>query len=633
MNASTLTASQTIERLHNALGTYIEAAYHISDPRLIRQRARLLEQDEVIHRKPFLESTPRYKTGQPFDELGLPAPALAVIKAVTEKSREGDRLLYDPPFVHQAEAVQEALNNRRSLVITTGTGSGKTESFLMPLLGTLASQAEAGAPFKQPAVRAILLYPMNALVNDQLGRLRLLLGDPRIKSLFQAWAGRPARFARYTSRTLYPGVRDKDKDQRRLKPLKDFYVETLGSALDPVADDHESAKTLYRELKKRGKWPAKEDLIAWWGSGRWEDSEGFPRRCITMPGDAELLTRHEVLDAPPDVLVTNYSMLEYMMMRPIERPIFDKTAAWLAAHPDERLLLVIDEAHLYRGAGGAEVALLLRRLQTRLGVGPERFQVILTSASFNEEAKAQQFASDLSGLDRESFVVVGKDLNLRDKAEPGTPEDAEQLAALDLSAFYEATTEEKRRAALQPLFDWRGTPARDRVESTLYDTLKDYGPLGLLINQSMEEALPLDRLGMDLFPDADPEVAERAVTVLMALGSAAREEPGTPGLLPCRIHAFFRGLPGLWVCLDPQCSALDEADRGGPTGKLYAQPHDTCDCGARVFELYTCRDCGTAYARAYTDRPPEPYYPRPLNQEPGGAFALNGQRIEALTPL
>ena len=104
-----------------------------------------------------------------------------------------------------------------SLAITTGTGSGKTESFLLPMLAKLATEAaHSPSSFATPAVRALILYPMNALVNDQLGRLRLLLGDPRVTSQFDAWAGRPARFARYTSRTLYPGVRTVKKDQQRL---------------------------------------------------------------------------------------------------------------------------------------------------------------------------------------------------------------------------------------------------------------------------------------------------------------------------------------------------------------------------------------------------------------------------------
>src|SRR5450755_2645769 len=100
-----------------------------------------------------------------------------------------------------------------------------------------------------------------------------------------------------------------------------------------------------------------------------------------MPNDPELFTRHEVQAFPPDILVTNYSMLEYMLMRPLERPIFDKTREWLHSDPSNTLLLVVDEAHLYRGAAGAEVALLLRRLRKRLEIPAERLQVICTSAS------------------------------------------------------------------------------------------------------------------------------------------------------------------------------------------------------------------------------------------------------------
>ena len=93
---------------------------------------------------------------------------------------------------------------------------------------------------------------------------------------------------------------------------------------------------------------------------------------------------------------------------------------------------------------------------------------------------------------------------------------------------------------------------------------------------------------------------------------------------------FFRGLPGLWACLDPHCSSLDERLRGGPTGRLYSQPRQACECGARVYELYTCRACGTAHARAYVDDPERPLY---LWTEPGEAFALGETRVSALGPL
>ena len=130
-------------------------------------------------------------------------------------------------------------------MVTTGTGSGKTESFLIPILGKLAVEAiERPDSFSSPAIRALLLYPMNALVNDQLGRLRLMLGDERVREFFRSGGGRPARFARYTSRTLYPGVRSAKKDQRRLAPIKQFYIDLLDRAADADPDTASRAQRL-----------------------------------------------------------------------------------------------------------------------------------------------------------------------------------------------------------------------------------------------------------------------------------------------------------------------------------------------------------------------------------------------------
>ena len=127
-----------------------------------------------------------------------------------------------------------------------------------------------------------------------------------------------------------------------------------------------------------------------------------------------------------------------------------------------------------------------------------------------------------------------------------------------------------------------------------------------------------------------PDLAARAVTNLIALGSVARQEPTEPGLLPCRVHSFHRGLAGLWVCMDSQCASLPAADRAGPTGKLFGQPRDACDCGARVLELFTCRNCGTAYARAYTNNVDDPDF---LWSEPGGAFRTLSGQFDELAPI
>jgi len=138
---------------------------------------------------------------------------------------------------------------------------------------------------------------MNALVNDQLGRLRLLFGDRRVAEQFEQWAGRPARFARYTSRTLYPGVRDPKKDQQRLKPIGDYYVSYLEKASQqPPSQDQQKAKDLVTALQNRGKWPSKPDLTKWYGAkgSRWFDEKtNTYKRCVTLPDDPELFTRHE----------------------------------------------------------------------------------------------------------------------------------------------------------------------------------------------------------------------------------------------------------------------------------------------------------------------------------------------------
>jgi ATP-dependent helicase YprA (DUF1998 family) len=211
---------RTIEQLHRALSDYIEATYHIGDERLIRQRKRLLDNIGVIHQEPYLESTPRYRAKERFAEIaGLDDAAREMFRIGSTATPDQKLLIHDPPYEHQAASIKETLVNNLSLVVMTGTGSGNTECFLLPILGKLAIEARhKPQSFKKyPAVRALVLYPMNALVNDQLGRLRLLFGDKRIVDWFMDSAGRPARFARYTSRTLYPGVRDPQKDQTRLK--------------------------------------------------------------------------------------------------------------------------------------------------------------------------------------------------------------------------------------------------------------------------------------------------------------------------------------------------------------------------------------------------------------------------------
>ena len=159
----------------------------------------------------------------------------------------------------------------------------------------------------------------------------------------------------------------------------------------------------------------------------------------------------------------------------------------------------------------------------------------------------------------------------RSPAAPGTVQDAEALAAVPLQEFYDAETEPARLSAVRGILEHRGiTPAPgDAAGALLYAALSGYAPMGLLVNQTMRRAMPVSELGRSIFPDAHGPLADRAASALVALGSAARRSSEDASLLPCRVHAFFRGLPGLWACLDPDCPEADTQAPGqsGPAGR------------------------------------------------------------------
>ena len=205
-------------------------------------------------------------------------------------------------------------------------------------------------------------------------------------------------------------------------------------------------------LQPHGKWPCK-DLERFFAAdqitthtyggtgpraGRTYQRQNWDRRLRTQAADTELLTRHEIQAGCPDLLITNYSMLEYMLLRPIERSIFRATRDWLASDPNTVFILVLDEAHTYRGAGGAEVALLVRRLRARLGIPRERFRCILTSASLGDPDLVVRFARDLTGLSETSthrLVLAEGVREARAGRRVGTAAEAAMLANFDLGAF------------------------------------------------------------------------------------------------------------------------------------------------------------------------------------------------------
>jgi hypothetical protein len=323
----------------------------------------------------------------------------------------------------------------------------------------------------------------------------------------------------------------------------------------------------------------------------------------------------------PDVLITNYSMLEYMLMRPFERPIFDQTREWLE-QPGNQFLLVLDEAHMYRGAKGAEIAFLVRRLCARLGIlgKPDKLRIIATSASLggkDAETTARNFAADLTGKPPSSFAIV---FGTREKPTPTGQGDAalaEALAGVDLARLHDAHGEddtahgEALRSTLAPLWKILGAPeAPDEatLPAALHALLAGQPWVNKVLDLTAGEALPLRDLAEAVFP-GHPE-AHKATEVLLSLGTLARSSPGDASLLPSRIHMMFRGLAGIYACTNAGCPGAHEAASPGPVlrgeapvGKLFVAPRALCDvCGSRVLELASCRSCGVADLLGYVPR-------------------------------
>lgn len=601
---------ETVTNLKKNLKQYIEAQYHIRNESLVEERNLLLEQDSTIVQIPYVEATQVYKAGSTYKELDIPESASDLLSQLAEM-KVG---LYPEPYEHQAQALESFLGpDANDIVVATGTGSGKTESFLMPILGTLAIEGkERPNSVNVPGCRAMLLYPMNALVNDQLSRIRRMLGNVESAKVLQGERNRPIRFGSYTGRTPYPGVRSSNRDEQFIKPLFENFYQKIQQDSD-----------IQKELKNIGRWPSK-DLARFYASdlveektyksgkkqGKQYSSKNWTSRLVTQHDDRELMTRHEMQTECPELLITNYSMLEYMLMRPIERGIFEQTRDWLKEDPKNEFILVLDEAHMYRGTGGAEVALLIRRLCARLEIPRERMRCILTSASLGTVEDGIQFANDLTGLSEDSqreFKIIQGTSEERYKNSETTLSDIEALSTFDLVAFHnianDIDTANQVLSILASQLGWSMPPSKDaeQVKDWLFTCLTGYSPLEDLITIVSGKAEQLTILSQKLFKGTEPKSASKATDALLALGCYAKRASDNRVLLPTRLHLFHRGLPGLFSCIDPNCSKRLSKQPNSILGRLYTKPHRHCDCdsNARVYELFTHRDCGAAFIRGY----------------------------------
>lgn len=585
-------ANYVQKQLRTELENYIKSQYFGKSPLLLKAIDKKLDQEGILYRKAYIESSPAYQmVDNGIFKAKLPDWLKQFFMALSEKGLG----VYSSPFKHQIDALEKAAAGQ-DLFVSTGTGSGKTECFMWPLLAKLANEARNGKTWKQRGVRVLVMYPMNALVSDQISRLRKLIGDPEEQfiRIFRESCGENVRrpqFGMYTGRTPYPGE-DPDKRQDQDHKLE----KTLRKM---ISSKNEKEQAYLDKLKKDGKVPAKKDLNAF--LERLHNGEHKPD-----PEDAELITRFEMQKYCPDILITNYSMLEYMLLRPREKKIWEDTKKWLESDPDNQLMFIIDEAHMYRGSSGGEVALLIRRLFHKLGIGRDRVQFILTTASMpnrNEEdrRKVMQFACDLTAAEaHHPFVYLTGE---REKIEGLASRDIpfEKIAKKEPGDFEEDTT---RLEALNNF--WDGVEDSDApfhtVEAAaiwMYDNLIQYKPFSELMRLCRGEACSLDELASIIFKGVEIEEARQAVSVLLAIAPIARNKKGAV-LFPARMHMLFRGIRGVYACTNPECENA-HTDGKLTLGEIFLSDGKLAcpSCRSSVYELYNDRRCGALFFKGF----------------------------------
>ena len=525
--------AQVYREITGAYQRYVDTAYWLRSEEVMEERRRLLEGSNLLFTEPLIEPVLPYSAdvvlAEVAVELGIESDAARIVAdalfgAFTAPG-EAPRVR-----AHQADALRAAFqpgsSPRRNPIVTSGTGSGKTESFLLPLLMRIVEESqgwgddtpptrwwEAGswAPLRSGSarpsgVRAAILYPTNALVEDQIVRLR------RAVRSIKALGGKQLWFGRYTGASPGSGplpTRSKAKAKEHARDLHRMCSEF--DSLSGVMDADELVQ-------------------------------------FVDPRAGEMISRWDMIVDPPDVLVTNYSMLNAMLMRQVEDPIFEKTRSWLESNPTNVFTLVVDELHLYRGTQGSEVAMIVRSLLSRLGIEPgsPQLRCIGTSASLAGGAAGAEYLEQFFGVDRNSFAVIS-----------GEPVPIE--GSIPISGATDESPEALSHSVALACVD----PATGQPRAT-----------------------KLSRVAERLLPGS-PNAAEDLEEVLAKIAGAE----GGSGLIPLRAHMFARTLQGLWACSNPRCTEVTRDEDLG-FGRLFSRPAATCACGGRVLELLYCFECG-----------------------------------------
>ncbi|WP_433537208.1 DEAD/DEAH box helicase [Micromonospora sp. CA-249363] len=571
------TPKRVYQELRDAYLRYFDTAYWLRDEPLRRERRQLLNESGLLFTDVLLEPVVPYDADVPLKEVAAEVGLDPLAADIVGKALFGDFVAPGENIMlrrHQAEALRHSLSNDpgkpRNVVVTSGTGSGKTESFLLPVLARLVQEALAWGQDRAPdrwweapesqmrwrpmrasearsaALRTVVLYPTNALVEDQISRLRKALRRIAASQLAPLW------FGRYTGGTL--GSSDLPAGSADRERVIDAANEIKSAASD--------FRTLVEAYQGEADRRRVEEMLS-----------QFPD-----PQMGEMLTRWDMVASPPDILVTNYSMLNAMLMRDIEQPLFESTAKWLRTDQSNTLTIVVDEMHLYRGTQGSEVAMVVRNLLARLGLEADSPQLrcLATSASLSDDEEGKEYLEQFFGVDRATFhVTAGVPRSVAGR-EPLPRSELEQLAR-ELPGDPEG-----RAAALANIAE--KYLVSEAIASACRETTA--GQL---------RATRVGVIEQRLFD----EEADQGRALELVLSAAAFA--GDQGAIPLRAHMFVRTVGGLWACAKPDCEAVDPTYRWERRriGRLFSRPGSTCPCGGRILEVLYCFDCGDVSLGGY----------------------------------
>lgn len=642
-------------RISDLLNLYIRSAFPLRSEALEDERDKAIAREGVVNREPLIETAPIY----PSSDLTLEAASQRLPPEYRDLAHLASPLFAPRTelYIHQWESLEATIIHGKDIVVTTGTGSGKTECFLLPMLAQIARESVAWNPapatganrfwwrikrsarvgqwahIQRPsAVRALVMYPLNALVEDQMRRLRQVLDGEATHAWLDGARGRNrVTFGRYTGQTPVTGDPEDPKARRRLR------IDLL--KIDQAEESQRDAV----------------------GADGTPDADA--RFFVPSNLGGEMWSRWDMQETPPDILITNNSMLNIMLMRNREDPIFRLTREWLEEpdHPELKFTLVIDELHSYRGTPGTEVAYLLRQFLERIGLTPEsdKLRIVATSASLGAKDETTQFLEEFFGRSGDRFRVI------ETSQKPPVPGSIAMVARTGIAGALADFARKVQPLAVTPPFVEPpevtdaviSGPAEAvvRAVGTPFDPNDPRGSLG----GALETVRAADALreacakvtGRRLHGTDEGAASERKDLIRPAMArdldavlfTAAREREDAAssplrlsatfrGLLlalaigtdtrdrglsasrrrahqPVRAHLFFHNLQGLWACTDPGCRALSDEERAArrkepagvraPIGKIYAAHRMVCECGARVLDLIVCEGCGDVFLGGY----------------------------------